>query len=250
VGTFPAVLPLHDNNPTTRPAIVTILVLVLCTAVYFFVQPTPFSDTSDDAAFLYRHAAIPAELRARHPLDVCQLTGDASLCAQPVGAQKFAPAKNLWFALIASMFLHASLWHLAGNMLFLWVFGNNVEDRLGHLGFAAFYLAAGLVAAAAYCLVNINSTVPVIGASGAIAGVMGAYLVWFPRARVWNVILPFFFLPFPLPAAVVLVIWFLLQFVTDPNSGVAWVAHVAGFLFGVGVGFLVGPQRRPATSIR
>jgi membrane associated rhomboid family serine protease len=243
------VLPLHDNNPTTRPAVVTIVILVACTAVYFFLQPTPFSDSGDDVEFLYRHAAVPVELRHGEPLDLCALTDQPEICDSRIGDEQLAPDKNVWLALFVSLFLHADLWHLAGNMLFLWVFGNNVEDRLGHLPFALFYVTGGLVAGLAYCVVNSSSELPVVGASGAIAAVMGAYLVWFPRARIWNVIVPLFFLPFPLPAALVLGIWFVLQFFTDPNSGVAWVAHVGGFLFGVFFGVMSGrPRRRAAIA--
>jgi membrane associated rhomboid family serine protease len=137
-----------------------------------------------------------------------------------------------------SMFLHASWAHVLGNLLFLWIFGNNVEERLGSYVYAAFYVVGGIVATGAYVLAKPDSTVPVLGASGAIAAVMGAYLVWFPRARVLSVVPPIFFLPFYLPAYVVLGGWFVLQFLTDPNSGVAWIAHVGGFAFGVAVAFV------------
>ena len=153
------------------------------------------------------------------------------------------------------MFLHGSILHLAGNMLFLWVFGNNVEDHLGHVGFAVFYFVVGVAAMAAHYLGDPSSTQPVIGASGAIAGVMGAYLVLWPRARVLTVIALLFFLPVYLPAGVLLAIWFGSQFVTgfNPNSGVAWLAHVGGFVAGAGIALalrgLFGPPRqrvRPA----
>jgi membrane associated rhomboid family serine protease len=141
------------------------------------------------------------------------------------------------------MFLHGGFLHLAGNMLFLWVFGNNIEDRLGHLPFVAFYLVCGLAATLAHVAVQPGSTVPLVGASGAIAGVMGAYLVWFPNALVLSWVVPFFLVP--VRAKWFLGIWFVLQFFTNPNAGVAWVAHVAGFVAGALAALVLrGPARR------
>ncbi|MDF2140940.1 rhomboid family intramembrane serine protease [Paenirhodobacter sp. CAU 1674] len=140
--------------------------------------------------------------------------------------------------LVTHMFLHAGLLHIAGNMLFLWVFGDNLEDQLGHIGFALFYLAAGLAAAAAQILTDPSSTVPMVGASGAIAGVMGGYMLMFPRARV-DVLLIFivFFKVLPIPAWVVLGIWFALQLLNGTTAGmadgVAYWAHAGGFVAGL-----------------
>lgn len=149
------------------------------------------------------------------------------------------------FTILTSMFLHGGFLHLLGNMLFLWIFGNNVEDHLGSVGYLLFYLAAGVVATLAFTAVNASSVSPLLGASGAIAGVMGAYLIWFPRARILSVVFPLFFLPFYLPAALVLAVWFVTQFFTDPNSGVAWVAHVSGFAFGALVAMSLRDTRGP-----
>jgi membrane associated rhomboid family serine protease len=156
--------------------------------------------------------------------------------------------KNVWLALVTSIFLHGSILHLAGNMLFLWVFGNNIEDHLGHVAYLVFYLAAGIIATAAHIAVQPDSTLPVVGASGAIAGVMGAYLVWFPRARVTTLII-LIIIPIvtSMPAMWLLLLWFVSQFFTAADSSVAWVAHVAGFLLGVLVAALVRtsqPARR------
>ncbi|MEM9754945.1 MAG: rhomboid family intramembrane serine protease [Pseudomonadota bacterium] len=140
--------------------------------------------------------------------------------------------------LVTSMFLHGGWLHLAGNMLFLWIFGDNIEDLLGHVGYLLFYLASGVAAAAGQWIADPNSTIPVVGASGAIAGVMGAYLLMFPRARVdILVFLLFFIRVFTIPAWVVLGLWFALQivsaFATDPNmGGVAYWAHAIGFIAG------------------
>ncbi|MFQ5558324.1 MAG: rhomboid family intramembrane serine protease, partial [Acidimicrobiales bacterium] len=144
-----------------------------------------------------------------------------------------------------SMFMHGSWMHLIGNMWFLWVFGNNIEDHMGALRYLAFYLSAGVVATAAHVLIQVDSTVPLVGASGAIAGVMGAYLVWFPWARVRTLLFLFVVPLWPrVPAAMLLVVWFALQFLTAEGSGVAWVAHVGGFVFGVAIALLARSNDR------
>ena len=139
--------------------------------------------------------------------------------------------------LLAAMFLHGGLMHLLGNMWYLWIFGDNIEDRLGHGGFLLFYFACGLVASVAQIVVNATSISPMIGASGAIAGVLGAYLMCFPRARVTTLIPPIFLIR--LPAALVLGGWFLIQLlqgtagIATGGGGVAWWAHIGGFVAGV-----------------
>jgi membrane associated rhomboid family serine protease len=223
--------------------------IVLCVVVYLFVQPTPMRETPEDGRFDYQHAAIPYELTHGRPLTTCQVTqavdplDAARVCNGPAGDNAFAPGKPVYLGALFSIFLHGSIWHIAGNMLFLWVFGRRVEDRLGPVGFAAFFLAAGLVAAAAQVLADPNSLVPFIGASGAIAGIMGAYLVWFPRAQINTLFFVFIIFWFRIPAWFVLAAWFVLQFFTSPNSGVAWVAHVGGFVFGAGLAWLLRPRR-------
>jgi membrane associated rhomboid family serine protease len=141
------------------------------------------------------------------------------------------------------MFLHANLAHLLGNLWSLWIFGNNVEDAYGSGGYLLLYLASGLAATAAFVLTNPGEVTPLVGASGAISGVMGAYLVLFPRARVVSVFPIFFFIPVALPAAIFLILWFAGQFaLVGGATGIAWQAHVGGFLFGAAVSFLL---RRP-----
>ncbi len=161
-------------------------------------------------------------------------------------------------SIVTTMFLHAGWLHILGNLLFLWVFGNNVEDRLGRPLFLAFYLLSGVVAALVHGLVDPGSVVPVVGASGAVAGVLGAYLVCFPKATV-RVVIPFFFLfliPIPVPAVVMIGLWFVQNLLAGlatvnaaatPDSGTAFFAHIGGFLFGVLVGLLLAsrPRRRP-----
>jgi membrane associated rhomboid family serine protease len=249
------VLPLRDLNPTRRVPVVTLLIIAVNVFVYFAVQPHAGTQRSD--RFVYEHAVIPCELVHGRPLTQPQIAlGTCSMPDRPVVLrtdhglipvpnQPLAPAKNVYLAVVASMFLHANLLHLFGNMLFLWIFGNNVEDHLGSVGYLLFYLAAGVVATLAFTAVNASSVSPLLGASGAIAGVMGAYLIWFPRARILSVVFPLFFLPFYLPAALVLAVWFVTQFFTDPNSGVAWVAHVSGFAFGALVAMSLRDTRGP-----
>src|SRR4051812_36190171 len=147
------------------------------------------------------------------------------------------------------MFMHGNLLHIAGNMLFLWVFGNNIEDRMGKVGYLAFYLIGGFAAAMAHILVQPHSAIPVVGASGAIAALMGAYLVLFPKAPINTLLILGFIILFrKLPAWVLLVAWFGLQFLTNPNEGVAWVAHVGGFVFGALVALALRPRLSPPTG--
>jgi membrane associated rhomboid family serine protease len=153
-----------------------------------------------------------------------------------------------------SMFLHGSLLHLGGNMLYLWIFGDNVEDRLGHVRFLLFYFACGLAAALTQIYVHPTSRIPMVGASGAVAGVLGAYLILFPYARVLALIpILFFFQIVELPASLFLVFWFLMQFLSgavsitdDPRltRGVAWWAHIGGFVGGVALGFMFPKRKR------
>jgi membrane associated rhomboid family serine protease len=236
------VLPLKDENPTRRPAVATMAIILACVGIYFFWQPTPFASTNADVDFSIRHAAIPCEVRHGRPLTIDELRatyigGAQEACrAGSPDSPPGLPHKSVWLAVLTSMFLHGSLWHLGGNMLFLWIFGNNVEDRLGVIRYLAFYLVGGLVATLTFVAVNPNATIAMIGASGAIAAVMGAYLVWFPDAPVRTLL---FVVLVRIRAKWLLTVWFVLQFFTAPNSGVAWAAHVGGFLFGAVVGIAV-----------
>jgi membrane associated rhomboid family serine protease len=153
--------------------------------------------------------------------------------------------------ILVSMFLHGSWLHLLGNMLFLFVFGRSVENRFGHLKFLLIYLLSGLGGAFLHIFLNAGSRVPSIGASGAIAGVLGAYFVCFPRARITTFIFPFFFWSFHLPAPILLGYWFLVQFLTGfqtaaiesaTTGGVAWWAHVGGFLVGMALALMLPPR--------
>ena len=253
-------LPLKDYNPTSRRAWITLGIIAVNVFVYFAVQPhgqgtlDPQSQGSEairEAEFTFAHAAIPYEVVHDKPLtreQVCdaQSGGDPRCLAIPAPDRALFPHKNVLLAVLYSMFLHGSLLHIGGNMLFLWIFGNNIEDRMGWIGYPIFYVASGIVAAAAQIASQPSSTVPVVGASGAIAGVMGAYLVLFPRVRIRTLFIFFIILIRDIPAVWLLAFWFVLQFFTSPSEGVAWVAHVGGFLFGALVAFFLRERLRPS----
>ncbi len=247
-------LPLRDFNPTRRRAWVTAGLIVACVLVYFWVQPPASGAMVDLSAnrFTYSKAAIPEELTSGEPATVREVFGanpGAAVSCEGVTTARQGeriqlqgdfeaacfPEKSVYLAMLTSLFLHGSVAHLAFNMLFLWIFGNNLEDRWGRVRFVLFYLAAGVAATLAFVITSPSSVVPLIGASGAIAGVMGAYLVLFPRAKILGLV---FIIPVPLPAWVFLGFWFLSQFLGG-SDGVAYAAHVGGFVFGMAVGALV-----------
>ena len=256
-------IPIHDDNPTRRPAVVT-WPLIPINVVAFLVGPISPLDLGGDAntpagfcgqlAFFREWAAIPVELIQNDPLDRTAGPPAPGGCVAVRPDYEKIPALSV----LTAMFLHGGLLHLAGNMLFLFVFGNNVEDRLGRLRYLLFYLACGYVATYGFALSRPTSQDTLVGASGAIAGVLGAYLILFPRARVTSVVPFLFFLPLWLPAWVVLGSWFLLQWLyfrgaaTAEGAGVAYLAHVVGFAAGVVLVMLLGglrarrPPRPPA----
>lgn len=243
-------IPLKDYNPTSRPAVVTMGLIGLCVVIYLLVQP--HRTQVDDAEFSFKHAAIPCEVTHGRPLSDEEVTetqsgeGSDQACSatSPASVPRF-PDKPIYLAILYSMFLHGGLLHIAGNMLFLWVFGNNIEDVMGPVGYLGFYLVAGLVAAAAHIAVQPASSVPIVGASGAIAGVMGAYLVLYPNVKIRSVVIFYFLLIRDISAKWLLGFWFVTQFFTSPSSGVAWMAHVGGFVFGAVVGLLLRDRLRP-----
>jgi membrane associated rhomboid family serine protease len=239
------VIPIRDDNPTRTKPVLTVAIIAVCLYIFAAVQP---HQSGEEVEFLARHAAIPCEVVHAEPIsnDLSEeCDGQLQIPGLPGSVEPF-PDKNVFLAVVVSMFLHGSWLHVLGNMLFLWVFGNNIEERLGPIGYAVFYLAAGVAAALAHIATQTNSTVPVVGASGAIAGVMGAYLVLYPKARVLTIIPLFIFLQFVyLPAFVVLLGWFVLQFFTNPNTGVAVAAHIGGFVFGAAVALFLRGTAQP-----
>lgn len=217
-----AVFPLHDDNPTELFPVLTLGLMGACVAAWVMVQGAGGSPEAL-AGSVCAYGAIPAEVTGR--------PGEW-------GLGPCAPGGLARGALLTSMFLHGSWLHLIGNLWFLWIFGNNVEDSMGHGRFLVFYLVTGVVAALSHVLMDPASTVPMVGASGAISAVMGAYLVLYPRARVdtlfWIVV---FVRVVPLPAWVLLGYWFLIQLVatgvSGASGGVAYAAHAGGFVAGV-----------------
>jgi membrane associated rhomboid family serine protease len=229
-------IPISDENPTLRTPVVTIGLLAALAAVWFFVQGFGFNDLAM-AASVCNWGLVPGEITGRARVGSGIPMGEGLSClvdADPVNI--LTP--------ITSMFLHGGWLHLLGNALYLWVFGNNVEDSMGRFRFLVFYLLCGLAAAGAQVLVNPASPVPMVGASGAISGVLGAYLVLYPRVRV-RVLVPIFILLYSttLPAFLVLLLWIgmqllnglpqLTQLRTDVSAGVAFWAHIGGFFAGV-----------------
>jgi membrane associated rhomboid family serine protease len=213
------VIPLHDNIPTRRFPVMTVALIVANAAVFIVELTLPRYGLTSSSLFL-RAGAIPYEVA--HNIDL--------------------PPHDLvpiWGTVFTAMFLHGGWLHIIFNMLFLWIFGNNVEDSMGGARFLVFYLLCGVIATVTQVLVNPASQVPTIGASGAIAGVLGAYILLYPRARVLTVVpLVFFFPVFYLPAWVMLGAWFLLQFAQSglsvgATTGVAYFAHIGGFIAGV-----------------
>ncbi len=217
-------MPLHDDNPTEHTPVVTVATIIACVLVFFYQASLP---PGPGEAFVYSYGAIPA-----------LVFGQAHLPENVVAIPAFA-------TLFTSMFLHGGLMHLLGNMLYLWIFGNNVEDVMGSVRFIVFYLVCGLLAALSHALTDPSSTVPMVGASGAISGVLGAYLLLFPRARVL-VLAPYVGTTY-VPAGFVLGLWFVMQILSGGASigskggGVAFFAHIGGFVAGM---LLIGLFKR------
>ncbi len=240
-------LPVHDLNPTRRAPWVTRLLLVV-NVVAFVLSPLAVAPLVGEGsartvcaqvAFFDEYAAKPAEV-VSNDADDTVATGQVGQSDGRPGCVVARPTydKQPFLSVLTAMFLHGGWAHLLGNMLFLYVFGNNVEDRLGRLRYLLFYLGCGYAATYGFSLFFAGSEAPLVGASGAIAGVLGAYLVLFPRARVWSLLTFLFFLPVRLPAWVVLGSWFVLQYLYTRGAGLseatgtAYLAHVVGFVVG------------------
>jgi len=224
-------LPLKDENPTTRFPYMTVFLIAVNIGLFFYQIFSP----DGLQFFVYKLGAVPYEITHFQPITfVMPETGEQLVRVFP------------GLALITSMFVHGGILHLLGNMLYLWIFGNNIEDYLGPFRFILFYLISGLGASLTHIAFHPNSQVPMIGASGAIAGVLGAYLMLYPGARVLTLVFLFFFIRIvPIPAAFILGIWFLAQFLNvGLGGGVAWFAHIGGFLIGLGIIRLYMNRRR------
>jgi membrane associated rhomboid family serine protease len=269
-------LPLKDNIPTARFPVVTVALIVINVAVFIWQLNFPTHQRLNDVGFSaidqssIEYGAIPYRITHPSKTQDCAVgaAGESQgqfeagvVCSgtkgydEAVARSQENPDADLgpfpvhqapwWETIFTSMFMHGGILHIAGNMLFLWVFGNNIEDRLGRVKFIFFYLLAGLVALYSQALIDPGSTAPTIGASGAIAGVLGAYALLHPQARVLTLIFIIFFVTLvEIPALILLIIWFILQFIpalgqvtvqTGGGEGVAYFAHVGGFIFGLAV---------------
>lgn len=218
-------IPLRDVNPTSRFSIVTVFFIAINVLIFFYQLFSP----EGLQYHVLRMGAIPYELTHFRSLAI------------PSVSRLFPP-----LTLLTAMFLHGGFLHLGGNMLYLWIFGNNIEDYLGPLRFILFYIICGLAASLTHIIFNPNSTVPMIGASGAVAGILGAYLILYPQARVLTLVFLFIFIEIvPVPAAFFLLLWFFLQVMNvGLGGGVAWFAHIGGFLAGVFLIRIFKPRRR------
>jgi membrane associated rhomboid family serine protease len=219
-------IPFKDENPTRTFPFFTITIIVLNVLV-FFVE---IFHSSDMKALVYKYGAIPRNLLSMND-------------------NRQVPAV---LTIFTSMFMHGGFLHISGNMLYLWIFGNNIEDRLGHFRFLLFYMLSGIVAAYANSIASPASQIPMIGASGAVSGILGAYLLLYPQARVHTLIFFGFFIQIVrVPALLVIGLWGFIQLISGiiskgqaAQGGVAWFAHIGGFLFGLLTIYLWVPEKR------
>jgi rhomboid family protein len=261
-------IPIKDNIPTDRFPVVTVLLILANVIVYVLsIRHGGSLISGPDAHEVLKYGAIPRALthsgvRCAEVVNTLTPNNPEILCNARELAANGIPAENtlpVWQTVVTSMFMHGSILHIAGNMLFLWIFGNNVEDSMGPIKFIGFYLIGGIAALALQTAIGPNSTAPTVGASGAIAAVLGGYIVLYPRARVLTLVfIILFFTVIELPAIVMLGIWFAEQAVfgaanlTNPTGGgggVAYFAHVGGFAFGL-VAIRLLATKRKQTSPR
>jgi membrane associated rhomboid family serine protease len=213
-------IPIRDYNPTRRPSLLTWGLILINFGVYFYLAQNPVMDQNA----IQRYALVPADISAGRHLST----------------------------LVTSLFLHANLLHVGGNMLFLWIFGNNVEDRLGEIKFLIIYFAAGIAGSLLQVYVTPTSTIPTLGASGAISGILAAYVLYYPRARVLTFIVPIFFIS--LSAYIFIGYWIALQALNAflsigvSGGGVAFFAHVGGFVTGLILAILLRPREHPSPT--
>ena len=237
-------IPLHDDNPTLRFPILTVAIILACFGVLLFQTSKP-DDASlgGQVAFMCEYGVVPANTLDEPP------TGTTA--PGEVTCYDVARENGRFISLVTHQFLHAGWIHLIGNMLFLWVFGNNIEDRMGRIRFIPFYLLCGIIAALAQAFTESTSDIPMIGASGAVSAMLGAYVVLYPRAGIWTLVAMVF--PAKVPAWAWVGIYFVLQFVylgqqmTGGASDTAYAAHVGGFVAGMALikPFLAGRPKRP-----
>lgn len=259
-------IPIGDSNRRHITPWVTYLIILVNAGVFLYTLALPSTVPAgrreearefveQTESICYGYPTFPTEADRF----VCRWAFQPREFFETVSGDSPVRGEDRWAAILAivtSVFMHAGWLHILGNMLFLWVFGDNIEDRLGHMVYLVFYLLAGVVASFIQGAMDPDSVIPVLGASGAVAGVLGAYLLWFPTATI-RVVIPFFiliFIPLPIPAWVMIGLWFAQNLfagwaaVTDAaanaGGGTAWFAHLGGFAFGFLVAWLAGPGRR------
>ena len=250
-------IPLRDNIPSRTTPWVNYVIIAVCGFVFYFQLQ------DDRSELVERYGMIPT--RVVHPDEPVEVV-EHYIVRTPVGNQletirrpALPSGVTPWQTLLTCVFLHGSWMHIIGNMWMLWIFGDNVEDRMGHYWYLMFYVFCGIASSASHMLIDTSSAIPTIGASGAIAGVMGAYMVLYPRAQVLSILPIFFFIQMiVLPAPVFLGLWFLLQFfqgtfavINVQSSGVAWWAHIGGFTVGFVIAWLLkrSDSTRPPVEI-
>jgi membrane associated rhomboid family serine protease len=231
--------PIGDENERgTGPAFVTLAIIGLNIAVFVLLQG---AGSPSGEEFTYGYSAVPYEITTGTDLTA---PTPVTVGGQTIDIPQEPGPNPILLTLLTSMFMHGGLLHIFGNMLFLWVFGDNVEHRVGHVAYLVFYLVAGVIASLAQILVNASSVIPTLGASGAISGVLGAYLVMFPTNRVTVLVVRF---PMQVPAIVAIGLWAVLQFINgigafavtdETGGGVAYMAHIGGFVAGLLAGLL------------
>lgn len=258
-------IPIGDNTPRRTTPWVTYGIILLNIAVFIYLLNLPATSPRDRPTFnqevrsqaenvCYGLALAPSE--ATH--FICKWAWQPKEFFDNLRGQSDVPHPDrpqIVLTILTALFIHGGWLHIFGNMIFLWVFGDNVEDRLGHVAYLVFYLVAGIVASLVQGLIDPSSVVPVLGASGAIAGILGAYLIFFPRAVV-RVVIPFFFLiliPIPVPAILMIGLWFFqnlfsgvatISSAAAPDQGTAWFAHIGGFIFGMLIALSLAPFLR------
>jgi membrane associated rhomboid family serine protease len=234
----PPMFPIGDENERGHgPAFVTLAIIALNVLVFLFLQGAGAPEGDE---FTYGYSAVPFEIT--HGVDLTEPEPIEVEGQQAAVPQEPGPSP-IWLTLFSSIFMHGGWLHIAGNMLFLWVFGDNVEHRIGHVLYLVFYLAVGVIASLAQIMTNTDSVIPTLGASGAISGVLGAYLVMFPTNRVTVFLFRFLV---PVPAIVAIGMWAVFQFinglgaaaVTAETGGVAYMAHIGGFVAGLLAGLI------------
>jgi membrane associated rhomboid family serine protease len=253
--------PIRDNIPSRTTPVVNYAIILISTLI-FLAQAM---ESPDKASLVERYGLIP--VRVLHPDAPVQITVAVREVQTPTGVRleteqrpAAPPAVPPWLTFLTCVFLHGSVMHIVGNMWFLFIFGDNIEDRFGHFGYALFYLFCGVAASLVHYLSEMNSQLPTIGASGAIAGIMGAYFVWYPRAQV-QALLPIFVIIqiVVVPAPLFLGLWFVFQFFEGigfaggaESTSVAWWAHIGGFAIGALAALLMGRTSltRPANAAR